>query len=875
LTATTVTATQAGNTANGLALRVKVLTGAADLQNGATAALISQAAVSCQTAITTTVTGSRVYGALMKGANGSFTANGSTTLLDNIADAVQGNRYGTCKAAADTGTPGSITIGASATSTADFSNVALAEILPAGTLAEDASSPAVASTTSATAVTTASFDPPPGALLVAMVSSDGDAGGGVTMGVSGAGATWSELAAADPGVSAGAGYAGVWVAVVPTPPAGDPVITATQGGTSANKGMYLRLLVLTGAVEGGGASAGAASASGATVPQASLTPNGTNSLPVFAISQDSATAMGAAAASNTYDSTTHDTTDNWSSAQGHYTGTVTQGTPVTVGAGAIGTGAPDHGNWAVYEVRSAGGATPSIDASTPVLASTEALATVSTVFFNPPAGAVLVALITGGGLGSGSGMTMTVSGGGLTWTQRVTSSASDTFQPCFIFTTTVPAVDSGRVVHFPPDFLFELIEARQRWYTTDVVPPAPAAAVPPPGMRPAVPSRPLRRAALGARGALAAGILATGIGPPAVRAPHQPPAIGHPAPHRAQWDGSAPGTAPNAAPQKRYPVTIFPRAAHRALWRGITGSPPNAAQQVKRPLTVFARKPHGALWDSVAGVPPAAQPQPFRPATVYVRAPHRALWRGGAGTAVAAVQGGGAPQPFKPLTVWSRKPHGASWRAGRGSPPAALAQPSRPLTVFTRPQHRALWRGAAGTAVTVTPGTGPPQPTRPVTVFRRVAHAAIWRAAAGAPPAATRQPFRPATVFTRVPHRASWQQARGVPPAARKQPFRPVTVYARRLRGAIWRSITGVPPVFVPPPPFTVGQLTAQTAATGALTAGAAPGGSGYGALYGPAYPGGAGVTLTAGDRPAGTLAGGTAPGSTGTTGTQRTGGPG
>src|SRR5260221_560055 len=68
---------------------------------------------------------------------------------------------------------------------------------------------------------------------------------------------------------------------------------------------------------------------------------------------------------------------------------------------------------------------------------------------------------------------------------------------------------------------------------------APAAAALPRQALAALPRLAPHRARLGARAALAAGILATGIGPPAVRAPHQPPAIAHPAPHRASRRASA------------------------------------------------------------------------------------------------------------------------------------------------------------------------------------------------------------------------------------------------------------------------------------------------------------------------------------------------
>src|SRR5258708_6282924 len=192
-----------------MALRVLVLTGAlpAASQAGATAQASQGSSFTPQLAITPTQAGSRVYGSLITG-NPAYTANASTTLVENIADAVNSERYGTCKTTALTGTPGAVTVGSTTPTAAN--GVALLEILTAGTLAEDASAPPVVSTTSAVTVVTAAFTPPPGSLLVAIVSSDG--GGGVTtMTVSGGGPAPAEKGAGHarapgrPGVDGGGG----------------------------------------------------------------------------------------------------------------------------------------------------------------------------------------------------------------------------------------------------------------------------------------------------------------------------------------------------------------------------------------------------------------------------------------------------------------------------------------------------------------------------------------------------------------------------------------------------------------------------------------------------------------------------------------------
>jgi hypothetical protein len=209
--AITVTATQGGSTAAGMALRVFVLTQAAATQNGATANNLFLGVTSFTLSITTTQTGSRVYGASAPTPSASMTAAALTTLVDNIADGTNNEQYVTFKATSLTGTPGATTLGFTAPS-ASSGPFAQAEIKTAGTLTEDASAPAVVSTTTLTAVTTASFTPPAGSLLVALVASDGGTGV-TTMALSDTGAhTWTELVKNN---VAGGDYAGVWIAQIP------------------------------------------------------------------------------------------------------------------------------------------------------------------------------------------------------------------------------------------------------------------------------------------------------------------------------------------------------------------------------------------------------------------------------------------------------------------------------------------------------------------------------------------------------------------------------------------------------------------------------------------------------------------------------------
>jgi hypothetical protein len=206
--AITVTAAESGSTFTGVLCRVKVLTGVAAPAIGATATFAGTGAQ--EASITTTVTGSLVYGALKTSSSTTLTAAGTTTLFDNIVDSPNGEILGACRATAVTGTPGATTIGASAPSIGG--QTALLEILPLGTITEDASSPASASDLTHTTVTTAAFTPPPGSLLVAIVSAD--ANGSTVVTVSGGGLAWTERVHSLAGGGA-SGYAGVWTATVP------------------------------------------------------------------------------------------------------------------------------------------------------------------------------------------------------------------------------------------------------------------------------------------------------------------------------------------------------------------------------------------------------------------------------------------------------------------------------------------------------------------------------------------------------------------------------------------------------------------------------------------------------------------------------------
>src|SRR5215468_6397656 len=224
--AITVTATQGGTTGNGLILRVYVITGAAAAasQTGGSLQVGFASNTNAWTGSITTSSGSNVYGGASMSGSGNSPTGTSVTIVDTISDATNGETYVTFKAL--NVTSGATTRGIQA-SPAAAGGIAMLEILASGTLAEDASAPALAQTTSATTVATASFTPVGGALLVAVVSSDGGAGV-TTMTVSGGGLSWSEKIKAN---ASGEDYAGVWIADGPAAAGGGGIAAATPGQT--------------------------------------------------------------------------------------------------------------------------------------------------------------------------------------------------------------------------------------------------------------------------------------------------------------------------------------------------------------------------------------------------------------------------------------------------------------------------------------------------------------------------------------------------------------------------------------------------------------------------------------------------------------------
>lgn len=234
-TGMTVSATASGSqAAAGVALTLRVLTGAATTQAGVTAH--NEALSTPVMSLTPAKTGSVIYGAMTNGAIAApFTArDAATTFFQNIGDTTTAESYLTFRGTATAVAGTAVTLGASGPAPVSQLLGVLAELQPATgqSIAEDPSSPPSVFADALTA-TTAGFSPPGGSVLVALVSANyGSAGTPtVTMTVSDStGLTWTQLIG-----NSGAGgqnLCSVWVAGAgtgsPPPPIPGPPATARQ-----------------------------------------------------------------------------------------------------------------------------------------------------------------------------------------------------------------------------------------------------------------------------------------------------------------------------------------------------------------------------------------------------------------------------------------------------------------------------------------------------------------------------------------------------------------------------------------------------------------------------------------------------------------------
>jgi hypothetical protein len=617
-------------------------------------------------------------------------------------------------------------------------------------------------------------------------------------------------------------------------------VTATQGTDTFN-GIALAVRVYTGAVEAGGASNTFHVSPGTGPAAVSLTPNATSSLPVFCTSLDTNTAV-TAATNNAYDNNSS-TPFGVSVGDGHYTGTVTSGTPVTVGSSA--PTASDHYNCAAYEIRPSGGSTPALDGSGPAWATTSTAITVTTASFTPPPGSVLVALIESFASGTGSGQTMTVSDtSGLAWTQRAAISFANQSEAVFIFTATVPA-GGGAGPARPGKTWLRRFHHRQQQFPAAPVTAAPQAG--PPVYPLGHPVRARQLPAAGGRAASRDGTYAQAG--PAVRPLPGPVRARVPQPVRGGQADSRQGVFAGAGPALRALASAVAGKLRGLPPRGRAASRAGTYAQAGPPVT----PPHG---------PVQARRLPQRGGTADGRA----------GTLTSAAPQSGPPvYPLGHPVQARRLPQRGGSTSSRDGTYAGLGPPVKapdgPVRAQPGPQRGGRTVGRAGTYTAVVTGSGPPvYPLgHPVAARRlpaqggRVIRRAGTYAQAGPPvkPASgpigiwRRQPPPPARGRT-----ASLRGVQGVtgPPvrplghALRAQPQKPLLTGRTASRAGI--------ATFIPPPPFTVGALTAADTASGVLTAAgassaltastaasgtlagavAAAGTAAYAPVYGPVY---------------------------------------
>lgn len=205
-----VTATQTASAEAGMAMVLKVVTGA----SGAIGATALATGATPNTAITPQATGSWVYGCLLESTTTALTAEAVNSPFEQ---AVTGAGLGFYQFRTISTTTASTPVTMGATGTTHGLHIVLCEILSAGTLAEDASSPAVSGFVNATSATTAAFTPPWSSLLVLMVNTNGNATVSAisVTDTSGLSLNWVQQVSEEP--AGGGGYSGVWTAQLPLP----------------------------------------------------------------------------------------------------------------------------------------------------------------------------------------------------------------------------------------------------------------------------------------------------------------------------------------------------------------------------------------------------------------------------------------------------------------------------------------------------------------------------------------------------------------------------------------------------------------------------------------------------------------------------------
>jgi hypothetical protein len=202
----TVTVSQGGAKDIGMQIQLRVYTGQAASPVGA----VNSAKNSTPSLAITPAgaSGSIIFGANL-GLAGTYTANGATSYTADNSGA--GLEFVAMRSASTVGSAGgAVTIGG--TASASSLSICLMELLAAGTLTQDASTPVAVTSPSVEFMSTASFAPPAGSVLVLMVTTNG-ATGTVTISVSdtsGLSLPWTEQVSQPT-----QGYSGIWTTVMP------------------------------------------------------------------------------------------------------------------------------------------------------------------------------------------------------------------------------------------------------------------------------------------------------------------------------------------------------------------------------------------------------------------------------------------------------------------------------------------------------------------------------------------------------------------------------------------------------------------------------------------------------------------------------------
>jgi len=568
-------------------------------------------------------------------------------------------------------------------------------------------------------------------------------------------------------------------------------VTATQGGTGAQADMALSVVVLTGAIEGGGANFQAQPLPGAA--QGTLTPNFTGSAIYWAICNADTNAAWTLNSNNTDSGgglgDFGDGTAGFEGTTGKYTGTVTAGTGVTIGASA-----PTANNTSIagYEIHGS----PVVDASTPAFTS-GLVSNLTTAAFTPPGGAVLVAVVASNASGAAlETMSITdTSGLGLVWTQRAVSNSSGVSHSLSaVFTATMPG---GAVPKTLP---------QQKRYRRQVLQrPTPG---PPP-------SPPILPGLLKGPPAAVKGTLTSAVAPPLPPPPFQPPQPGSRA-WRQRFRKPQTPQGPLPAPPVTVPLILpLARGAPAALkgtTSGITAPPPVIHPSVPSPFF----PPHALLRGAMAAVKGRLA---SARGLVPVSLERGLLLRGSAGIK-GKTFGQAAPPPVtypsKPIpqhSLLQPAPHAAKGKTfGQAAPPPVI-HPSVPSPFYAphallrgamaAARGKLAWvRGRPGVPATFTP---PPAPLKGAPAAFRGKLAGI---VAPPPPAVPAIPA-PFALPRTLLHPAPPAAARGKLTGQAGRPGVPAPFYAPHsllkpaqaaaARGTLTRAVYGRPGV---PAPF-------------------------------------------------------------------------